>query len=85
MNNQTTPIVKVSGVEFNNKNFVSVVKDKNANQYNVGYNMYFKTIDAQTFDINGDYDFGSIDPIDLVIEMFNDSSLSYSGISRKRI
>ena len=86
MTNQTIPpVIKISGVEFNNKNFVSVILNKLTNEYNVAYNMYFKTIGAQVFDIDGDYDFGSINPIDLIVEIFNDASLSYSGISRKQI
>lgn len=85
MTNQAPPNVKISGVEFNNKNFVCVVKNSNTNQYDVGYNMYFKTIGAQLFDIDNDYDFGSINPIDSIIEMFEDASLSCSGISRKQI
>lgn len=78
-----TKAIKISGVEYSNKNFVCVVKNPSTGEYSVGYNMYFKTIGAQLFDIDSGYDFGSIRPIDLVIEMFDNASLSYAGIARK--
>lgn len=74
-------VIKVSGIERHSKNFICVVKNLK-DEYQLGYNIYFKTIGAQLFGIDDDYDFGSIDPHDLIVEMFDDASLKYPGIYR---
>lgn len=72
---------QISGTENNFKNFISVLHNPNTNKYDVCYNGYFKSILARVYDIDPDYDFGSLDPVDLVVDMYIKGLTEDSGIT----
>lgn len=71
----------ISGIENNFKNFISVIYNSNTNKYDIFYNGYFKSPLARVYDVDPDYDFGSLDPVDLTIDMYIKGSSSDSGIT----
>lgn len=60
----------VSGKELPNKNFVTVLFNSETEKYDVLYNTYVKSILAKVYVIDSGYDFGSISPIDVAVDMY---------------
>ena len=75
---------QVVGVDTNFKTFLSVCYNPLTKKYDVCKNGYIKSISARTYDVNSDYDFGAIDPIDIAIEMYIEGSEKDSGVSLRK-
>lgn len=76
-------IGQVCGIESNFKNFISVLYNSYTEKYDVCYNGYFKSILAKVYDIDPDYDFGSLKPIDLAVDMYIKGQIEDSGIRQR--
>lgn len=50
-------------------------------QLKVVENAYSKTLTSKAYEIDDDYDFGAIDPKDLVIDLYNGVINKHPGIS----
>lgn len=66
------------------KYIISVIKNSVTGQIQVAENAVFKGLNAITFEIDDDHDFGSIDPKDLAVQMFKDPTVKHTGIERKQ-
>ena len=73
-------IGNIAGQETPNKNFVSVIFNPLTEKYDVAYNAYIKSPLAKAYDIDPDYDFGSIQPIDVAVDLYIKGQDSDSGI-----
>ena len=71
----------IIGQENLNKNFLSVCFNQQTEKYDVCYNGYFKNILAKVYDIDPDYDFGAIHPIDVVIDLYIKGLDKDSGVT----
>ena len=76
-------IGQVSGIENTFKNFVSVLYNSYTEKYDICYNGYFKGLFAKVYDIDPDYDFGSLKPTDLIVDMYVKGIPEVPGISQR--
>lgn len=72
--------IKDHGGEKLSNNFVSVAYNEADDTYHIIWNTRFKTPHNKTFKVSNDYDFGSIDVKDALIEAYNNPSLVSPGI-----
>lgn len=52
------------------KDFISVWYNNVTGKHETVWNAYFKGLGARTYQVDSDYDFGSIDPADCAVEMY---------------
>lgn len=64
------------------KYIISVCTNSVTHQIEVAENVYFKTLGSSVYEVNDDYDFGSIDPKDVAVQMYKDDINKHPGISR---
>lgn len=76
-------IGQVTGLENNFKNFISVLYNSYTEKYDVCFNAYFKSPLAKVYDIDSDYDFGSLRPVDLVVDMYIKGQIEDAGITKR--
>lgn len=72
--------IKDHGGEKLSNNFVSVAFNEQDKTYHIIWNTRFKTPLNKTYKVSNDYDFGSIDVKDALVEAYNNPSLITSGI-----
>lgn len=70
----------IFGVQTSNKNFVTIVLNSLTGKYDIHYNKCIKNILAKTYYIDSGYDFGSIDPLDVVVDMYIKGLTKASGV-----
>lgn len=63
------------------KYIISVCTNSVTRQIEVVENTYFKTLGSAVYEVNDDYDFGAIDPKDVVVQLFKGETNKHPGIS----
>lgn len=75
--------IKESGSEKLSNNFVSIIYNDSDKHYHIFWNGYFKSPLSKIYKISNDYDFGSIQVKDLLVELYICPNLAnVPGISR---
>ena len=73
--------IKDHGGEKLSNNFVSIAFNKQDDTYHIIWNSRFKTPLNKTYRLSNDYDFGSIDVKDALVEAYQNSSLVFPGLA----
>ena len=73
--------VKDHGGEKLSNNFVSIAFNQHDNTYHIIWNSRFKTPLNKTYRLSNDYDFGSIDVKDALVEAYQNPSLVSPGLA----
>mgnify|MGYP003586396599 FL=1 len=73
--------VKDHGGEKLSNNFVSIAFNWHDNTYHIIWNSRFKTPLNKTYRLSNDYDFGSIDVKDALVEAYQNPSLISLGLT----
>lgn len=76
-------IGQINGIESLNKNFISVCHNPTTGKYDISYNSYIKSPFAKVYDIDSDYDFGSINPLDAAVDMYIKGQTIDSGVTQR--
>lgn len=74
--------IKEYGSEKLSNNFVSIAYNEHDDTYHIVWNSRFKTPLNQTFRVSNDYDFGSIDVKDALVEAYLNPSLITPGLRK---
>ena len=73
--------IKDHGGEKLSNNFVSIAFNKQDDTYHIIWNSRFKTPLNKTYRLSNDYDFGSIDVKDALVEAYQNPSLVSPGLA----
>jgi len=74
--------IKEYGSEKLSNNFASVLFNQIDEHYYIAWNTKYRSPLNQTFKISNDYDFGSLDIKDLLVELYLHPTINIPGISR---
>lgn len=72
--------IKDHGGEKPANNVVSIAFNKQDQTYHIIWNTRFRTPMNKTYRLSNDYDFGSIDVLDAVVDAYNNPSLVSPGL-----